>query len=219
MRNKRQKTPYLFTLIMLVSLPFVTGCQNEKLEPGSIGLDKEEEKQKGESARDKLELFNIGNDLDMFIQFSNKEMSELKKLDEEYGDESDTHKETMSNEELAALFAGTEENKEEKEELSESEQKKLEKKLKSCIVLDDYIANVYQLALARLSADIEHVYTASDEYMSYIAMLQNFADAYTENEEDFRTRLLDGDMSVKEETCFQAFEQVENYYIGLYENE
>ena len=92
-----------------------------------------------------------------------------------------------------------------------------EKTQKRNAVITNYVVNLYKLASSRLSADVETVYTHTDDYMSYIALLQSFVDTMTDESEEFDKKMASGDSSVKEMKSFKAMANVENFYMDLYE--
>lgn len=128
-----------------------------------------------------LEIMNLCNDTEMFIELNNNEVEQIDSLS----------KESIS---------------------------KDEKNAKMYMILNDYVQNVYQLASSRLSSDIETVYVNSEEYMAYLAMLQTFVDEYTREKDAFQTQMAKGEMSITNLSSYQAFLQVEAYYIDIYES-
>lgn len=92
-----------------------------------------------------------------------------------------------------------------------------EKTQKRNAVITNYVVNLYRLASSRLSADVDSVYTHTDDYMSYIALLQTFVDTMTDESEEFDKKMASGDSSVKEMKSFKAMANIENFYMDLYE--
>ena len=95
-----------------------------------------------------------------------------------------------------------------------SEEEKVSKKN---LATYDYVLNVLQLASARLSSDIDTVYTHSDDYMSYLAMLQSFADSYTNEKEAVQDYIVNG-KDANELKTYKALKILSNYYIEIYNN-
>ena len=81
----------------------------------------------------------------------------------------------------------------------------------------DYVLYILQLASARLSSDIDTVYTHSDDYMSYLAMLQSFADSYTNEKEAVQDYIVNG-KDANELKTYKALKILSNYYIEIYNN-
>ena len=52
-------------------------------------------------------------------------------------------------------------------------------------VITNYVVNLYNLAKARLQADVDSAYTHTDKYLSYLALMQTFVDAMTSESEEF----------------------------------
>lgn len=92
-----------------------------------------------------------------------------------------------------------------------------EKVSKKNLATYDYVLNVLQLASARLSSDIDTVYTHSDDYMSYLAMLQSFADSYTNEKEAVQDYIVNG-KDANELKTYKALKILSNYYIEIYNN-
>lgn len=95
-----------------------------------------------------------------------------------------------------------------------SEEEKVSKKN---LATYDYVLNVLQLASARLSSDIDTVYTHSDDYMRYLAMLQSFADSYTNEKEAVQDYIVNG-KDANELKTYKALKILSNYYIEIYNN-
>lgn len=95
-----------------------------------------------------------------------------------------------------------------------SEEEKVSKKN---LATYDYVLNILQLASARLSSDIDTVYTHSDDYMSYLAMLQSFADSYTNEKEAVQDYIVNG-KDANELKTYKALKILSNYYIEIYNN-
>lgn len=199
----------------------LTGCS--QLQPNQVDIQPTEEtEEKKEDTMDEqtqLELLNIMNDLDTFIEANNQELEELKAIEKGEttltNDEEEEESDTYTTEELTELFSKNTDSSESKDEGS-STMSDEEKKKKSYLVMDDYIHKIYQLSAARLSADIEDVYIYSENYMSYLALLQTFVDSYTENEEEFREQLTNGDEECLSSDVMETFSNVESYYMNLY---
>lgn len=98
------------------------------------------------------------------------------------------------------------------EELSDEE-----KVSKKNLATYDYVLNILQLASARLSSDIDTVYTHSDDYMRYLAMLQSFADSYTNEKEAVQDYIVNG-KDANELKTYKALKILSNYYIEIYNN-
>ena len=92
-----------------------------------------------------------------------------------------------------------------------------EKVSKKNLATYDYVLNILQLASARLSSDIDTVYTHSDDYMSYLAMLQSFADSYTNEKEVVQDYIVNG-KDANELKTYKALKILSNYYIEIYNN-
>lgn len=92
-----------------------------------------------------------------------------------------------------------------------------EKVSKKNLATYDYVLNILQLASARLSSDIDTVYTHSDDYMRYLAMLQSFADSYTNEKEAVQDYIVNGKDANKLKT-YKALKILSNYYIEIYNN-
>lgn len=92
-----------------------------------------------------------------------------------------------------------------------------EKVSKKNLATYDYVLNILQLASARLSSDIDTVYTHSDDYMSYLAMLQSFADSYTNEKEAVQDYIVNG-KDANELKTYKALKILSNYYIEIYNN-
>ena len=95
-----------------------------------------------------------------------------------------------------------------------SEEEKVSKKN---LATYDYVLNILQLASARLSSDIDTVYTHSDDYMNYLAMLQSFADSYTNEKEAVQDYIVNG-KDANELKTYKALKILSNYYIEIYNN-
>lgn len=95
-----------------------------------------------------------------------------------------------------------------------SEEEKVSKKN---LATYDYVLNILQLASARLSSDIDTVYTHSDDYMHYLAMLQSFADSYTNEKEAVQDYIVNG-KDANELKTYKALKILSNYYIEIYNN-
>lgn len=95
-----------------------------------------------------------------------------------------------------------------------SEEEKVSKKN---LATYDYVLNILQLASARLSSDIDTVYTHSDDYMRYLAMLQSFADSYTNEKEAVQDYIVNG-KDANELKTYKALKILSNYYIEIYNN-
>ena len=92
-----------------------------------------------------------------------------------------------------------------------------EKVSKKNLATYDYVLNILQLASARLSSDIDTVYTHSDDYMRYLAMLQSFADSYTNEKEAVQDYIVNG-KDANELKTYKALKILSNYYIEIYNN-
>lgn len=92
-----------------------------------------------------------------------------------------------------------------------------EKVSKKNLATYDYVLNILQLASARLSSDIDTVYTHSDDYMHYLAMLQSFADSYTNEKEAVQDYIVNG-KDANELKTYKALKILSNYYIEIYNN-
>lgn len=92
-----------------------------------------------------------------------------------------------------------------------------EKVSKKNLATYDYVLNILQLASARLSSDIDTVYTHSDDYMCYLAMLQSFADSYTNEKEAVQDYIVNG-KDANELKTYKALKILSNYYIEIYDN-
>lgn len=92
-----------------------------------------------------------------------------------------------------------------------------EKVSKKNLATYDYVLNILQLASARLSSDIDTVYTHSDDYMRYLAMLQSFADSYTNEKEAVQDYIVNG-KNANELKTYKALKILSNYYIEIYNN-
>ena len=92
-----------------------------------------------------------------------------------------------------------------------------EKVSKKNLATYDYVLNILQLASARLSSDIDTVYTHSDDYMNYLAMLQSFADSYTNEKEAVQDYIVNG-KDANELKTYKALKILSNYYIEIYNN-
>lgn len=92
-----------------------------------------------------------------------------------------------------------------------------EKVSKKNLATYDYVLNILQLASARLSSDIDIVYTHSDDYMRYLAMLQSFADSYTNEKEAVQDYIVNG-KDANELKTYKALKILSNYYIEIYNN-
>ena len=64
-------------------------------------------------------------------------------------------------------------------------------------VITNYVVNLYNLAKARLQADVDSAYTHTDKYLSYLALMQTFVDAMTSESEEFDKKMAAGDRSRK----------------------
>lgn len=92
-----------------------------------------------------------------------------------------------------------------------------EKTSKKNLAIYDYVLNIVQLTSSRLSSDIETVYTHSEGYMSYLALLQTFADSYTDEKENVQDIIVNGKDASGLNT-YKALKSLENYYIDVYNN-
>lgn len=92
-----------------------------------------------------------------------------------------------------------------------------EKVSKKNLATYDYVLNILQLASARLSSDIDTVYTHSDDYMRYLAMLQSFADSYTNEKEAVQDYIVNG-KDANELKTYKALKILSNYYVEIYNN-
>lgn len=99
---------------------------------------------------------------------------------------------------------------------SNSEMSTEEKTQSRNAVITNYVVNLYKLASSRLSADLETVYTHTDDYLSYIALLQTFVDEMTDESSEFDSKMASGDTSIQDMDSFKAMTNVENLYMDLY---
>lgn len=99
---------------------------------------------------------------------------------------------------------------------SNSEMSTDEKTQSRNAVITNYVVNLYKLASSRLSADLETVYTHTDDYLSYIALLQTFVDEMTSESSEFDSKMASGDTSIQDMDSFKAMTNVENLYMDLY---
>lgn len=84
-------------------------------------------------------------------------------------------------------------------------------------VITNYVVNLYNLAKARLQADVDSAYTHTDKYLSYLALMQTFVDAMTSESEEFDKKMAAGDSSIQEMDSFKAMTNVENFYMETYD--
>ena len=99
----------------------------------------------------------------------------------------------------------------------ETEMDASEKTQKKNAVITNYVVNLYKLASSRVSADVETVYANTENYQSYIALLQTFVDTMTSESEEFDQKMSEGDSSISDMDSFKAMTNVENFYMDLYE--
>lgn len=95
---------------------------------------------------------------------------------------------------------------------SDSDEIKLNK---AYIIINDIIFEMYKISNTRISTDIETIYTNSEEYMTYVAMLQVFVDNYSEEKEEIQSLLLSGSKETLDMKSYKAFLTVEEYYISI----
>ena len=100
---------------------------------------------------------------------------------------------------------------------SDSDMATDEKTQKRNAVITNYVVNLYKLASSRVSADVETVYANTENYQSYLALLQTFVDTMTSESEEFDTKMANGDTSIQEMDSFKAMSKVETFYMDLYE--
>lgn len=67
--------------------------------------------------------------------------------------------------------------------LSQTETDKDTLVTKASLAQIDYMNKIYKLAVTRLKIDAKGLYYDSQEYLSYIALLQTYADAFTEDKD------------------------------------
>lgn len=100
---------------------------------------------------------------------------------------------------------------------NETDMEASEKTQKKNAVITNYVVNLYKLASSRVSADVETVYANTENYQSYIALLQTFVDTMTSESEEFDQKMSEGDSSISDMDSFKAMTNVENFYMDLYE--
>lgn len=105
------------------------------------------------------------------------------------------------------------------EKLSNSKDSDKVKSKKALLIYNDFIVDIYKLATSRISSDIDTIYTNTEEYMAYIAMLQTFADAYVEEKDELQKYISEGDKKAFSMSSYKAFDNVESYYIEILNNE
>ncbi len=99
----------------------------------------------------------------------------------------------------------------------ETDMESNEKTQKKNAVITNYVVNLYKLASSRVSADVETVYANTENYQSYIALLQTFVDTMTSESEEFDQKMSEGDSSISDMDSFKAMTNVENFYMDLYD--
>lgn len=95
---------------------------------------------------------------------------------------------------------------------SESEDVKVKK---AYIILNNYIFDLYKLATTRVATDIDTIYTNSNEYMAYIALLQTFADCYSKEQKDLQKAIIAGDKKAVKMKSFIMQREVDDYYLNI----
>jgi len=86
---------------------------------------------------------------------------------------------------------------------------------KALLIYNDFIVDMYKLATSRISSDIDTIYTNTDEYMAYIAMLQTFVDAYVDEKDDLQKYISEGNEKILDMFSYKAFINIESYYIEI----
>lgn len=82
-------------------------------------------------------------------------------------------------------------------------------------LINQYVLDVYKLAVSRVVADIGTIYTDSEEYMSYIAMLQKFSEKYDNEKDTFQKMISEGKKEVYNTETYRMLEIVEDYYLDI----
>lgn len=90
---------------------------------------------------------------------------------------------------------------------------------KALLIYNDFIVDMYKLATSRISSDIDTIYTNTDEYMAYIAMLQTFVDAYVDEKDDLQKYISEGNEKILDMFSYKAFINIESYYIEILNTE
>lgn len=92
---------------------------------------------------------------------------------------------------------------------------KNDKEKKAAILLNDFTSDVYKLANSRVIADIGTIYTNSEEYMSYIAMLQTFVDSYSKEHKKYQEMALNADREFVNTSSYKMLITIDTYYLNI----
>lgn len=168
-----------FFILLLLPCCLLTGCN--KISKNNINFNNVDTNFDIPESIKKLEVLNIYNDVELFVDLREKTDLELEKIDNNY-----------------------------------PEDKRLEK---ANAVLNDYAFGLYKLAVSRVSSDIDTIYTNTDKYMSYIAMLQLYVDTYAEEKELFSKYVLNGDEALYELDSYKMYVTVEDFYLSIIDEE
>ena len=101
-----------------------------------------------------------------------------------------------------------------KEEITEEEKTK-----KIGIIIYDCMSDTSKLGTSRLAADIATVYTNSEKYAAYLAMLQVYVDSFDKEQEKLQMLLLEGKKETEELKSYRMFYTLEEYYLSIIKEE
>ena len=89
------------------------------------------------------------------------------------------------------------------------------KRTKCGIIVFDYMNDVSKIANSRVVSDIGTIYTNSEEYNNYIAMLQVYVDIYNDEKTELEQKFMTFEDSIQEMKSYQMFSTIEEYYADV----
>lgn len=89
-------------------------------------------------------------------------------------------------------------------------------KERSVIILK-YLEDIYKLASARTSTDMDNLYVYSKDYQKYIAVLQSYCEYYGRDIKDIKNHIQDENFNQKDEPTFVVLGQLEDFWTDILE--
>lgn len=89
-------------------------------------------------------------------------------------------------------------------------------KERSVIILK-YLEDIYKLASARTSTDMDDLYVYSKDYQKYIAVLQSYCEYYGRDIKDIKNHIQDENFNQKDEPTFVVLGQLEDFWTDIME--
>lgn len=86
---------------------------------------------------------------------------------------------------------------------------------KSSLAQINYMNKIYELAVTRIQADIQGIYNDSEEYISYIALLQTYADAFSKDKESLLNELDVTNDNFQDYESTTTLSLLEGYYLNI----